>query len=317
MRSPSAATGVLLRGCVFRALGCQPEGEVIPAPTLPSPPPLPTPPEPPETRYLAPGFTGLYFIPGQPLVLAEGSSVFVDVNWVGGDVNWLGGDDFPPSPSSFQIVSDARASELSVTPSTVEFGPRARNASAIFLSAVVDGRAGEAPATYTLEVQPGGTLARGWAYDLSRAKMEITVVEAEPSAPDGDSSAYSCQETRLQALAQGEARESGSWMRSIHGDDLSDYVTSRVALRAVHPRTALSLLAPYRRPGAYREMEGDPPFYRPYPFGFLVDLALQETGDGFEQTMTLARFDDLHLRIETPGCDALEAVCTGATCRVR
>lgn len=317
MRSPSAAKRALLTGCMFLAIGCQPEREVTPAPTLPPPPPPLTPAEPPETRYLAPGFTGLYFIPGKPLVLAEGSSVFVDVNWVGGDVNWVGGDDFPPSPSSFQIVSDAPASELSVTPFTVEVGPRAQNASAIFLSAVVDGRAGEAPATYTLEVRPGGPPAPGWAYDLSRAKMEVTVVEAEPPAPDDDSSAYSCQETRLQALAQGEARDSGSWMRSVHGDDLTDYVTTNVVLRAAHPRTALSLLAPYRRPFAHREMEGDRPFYRPYPFGFLLDLDVRATRVGFEQTMTLAWFDDLHLRLETPGCDTLEAICENGACRVR
>ena len=64
-------------------------------------------------------------------------------------------------------------------------------------------------------------------------------------------------------------------------------------------------------------MEGEPPSYHPYPFGFLFDLGSRETGAGFEQTMTLAWFDDLHLRVDIPGCDSLEAVCEGGTCRLR
>ena len=83
------------------------------------------------------------------------------------------------------------------------------------------------------------------------------------------------------------------------------------------PIQALTLLAPYRRPFAHREVEGDPPLYRPYPFGFLFDLALRDLDTAFEQTMTLVWFDDLHLRPETPGCGALEAICEGGDCRVR
>jgi len=77
------------------------------------------------------------------------------------------------------------------------------------------------------------------------------------------------------------------------------------------------VLAPYRRPFAHREEAGGPPLYRPYPFGFLIDLDLRETGSGFEQAMSLAWFDDLHVRLETPGCDALEAICADGACRVR
>ena len=304
------ASGVVLAGSLVVAPACQPEQAATPAPTLPPPPPPPTTPDPPVTRSLAVGFTGLYFIPGQPLVLAEGQSVFVDINWVGGD-------GFPQNAIAYQIVSDAPADELSATPSTVEVGPRVSNAGAVLVRAIADDRADEAPATYTLEVQPEGPLAEGWAHDLARAKMEVTVVEAEPTPPDDQSQAYSCPETRVQAFAEGGPRDGGDWMRSVHGDDLADYLTSTVTLQTAHPRTALSLVGPYRRPFAHREMEGEPPLYRPYPFGFLFDLALRETGGGFEQVMTLAWFDDVRLRLETPGCDALEGICEDGACRVR
>lgn len=306
------ASVLALTGHLFLAPACQPEQAAPPAPTLPlPPPPRPTPaPEPPRTNYLAPGFTGLYFIPGQPLVLAEGSSVFVDVNWVGGD-------GYPSDPFRFHVVSSAPANELSVVPSTVEVGPRIANAGAVLVSAIADDRADETPATYTLEVQPEGPPASGWAYDFSRAKLEVTIVEAERSTPVSELLGNACSRASLQAAAHSEVRDAGSWMRAVHGDDLTSYFSGEVLLGTSHAGTSLSLLAPYRRPFAYREEEGGPPLYRPYPFGFLFDLDVRETGNGYEAAMNLAWFDDLHVRLETPGCDALEAVCEDAVCRVR
>lgn len=298
----------LVTSTLVLAPACRPEQAAPPAPTLPLPPPPP--PTTPETRYLVPGFTGLHFIPGQPLVLGEGSSVFVDINWVGG-----GG--FPQEAVPYRIVSDAPPSELSVTPSTVEVGPGVNNAGAIILSAVADDRSGEAPATYAVELQAEGPLAEGWAYDLSRAEMRVTVVEAESSPPVEEPSPSACNRISLQPVATGETRDVGSWMRAVHGDDLRHYVSGDILLRTAHPGSALSLLAPYRRPFAHREETGGPPLYRPYPFGFLLDLDLRETGSGFEQAMSLAWFDDLHLRLEIPGCDALEAICEHGACRVR
>ncbi|MCY3747089.1 MAG: hypothetical protein OXH05_12750 [Acidobacteria bacterium] len=298
----------LVTSTLVLAPACQPEQGAPPAPTLPLPPPPP--PTTPETRYLVPGFTGLHFIPGQPLVLGEGSSVFVDINWVGG-----GG--FPQEAVPYRIVSAAPPSELSVTPSTVEVGPGVNNAGAIILSAVADDRSGEVPATYAVEIQPEGPLAGGWAYDLSRAEMQVTVVEAEPSSLLGEPSVTPCDQTSLEAVAHSGTRDVGSWMRAVHGDDLTRYSFGDIQLRAAHPKTFLSLLGPYRRPFAHRETEGGPPLYRPYPFGFLINLDLRETGEGFEQVMTLAWFDDLHLRLENPGCDALETICENGACRVR
>lgn len=296
---------VLLTSCVVLVSGCQPEQVAVPAPTIPPPPP-----EPAATKSLAIGFTGLYFTPGQPLVLSEGSSVFVDINWISGD-------GFPQNSIPHRVVSDAPAAELSVTPSTVEIGPGTANADAILLTAVSDDRVGEAPATYTIEVQALGPLECCWVYDFSRAKMEVTVVEAESPDPTADPFAADCSQTGLQAVAHSDVRDVGSWMRRAHGEDLIRYFSGEIRLRASHPQTALTLLAPYRRPFAHREVEGDPPFYRPYPFGFLFDLALRDLDTALEQTMTLAWFDDLHLRLETPGCDTLEAICEGSDCRER
>ena len=301
----------LVTSTLVLAPACRPEQAAPPAPTLPlPPPPSPTTPVPPETRYLVPGFTGLHFIPGQPLVLGEGSSVFVDINWVGG-----GG--VPQEAVPYRIVSDAPPSELSVTPSTVEVGPGVNNAGAIILSAVADDHSGEVPATYAVELQAEGPPAEGWAYDLSRAEMRVTVVEAESSPPVEEPSPSACDQMSLQAVATGETRDVGSWMRAVHGDDLRHYISGDILLRAAHPGSALSLLAPYRRPFAHREEPGGPPLYRPYPFGFLIDLDLRETGSGFEQAVSLAWFDDLHLRLETPGCAPLEAICDNGACRAR
>ena len=305
------ACALLMTCYLFLEPACQPEQAVPPAPTLPLPPAPPQEtPAPPETRYLAPGFTGLFFIPGQPLVLAEGSSVFVDVNWVGGE-------GFPQDVVPYRVVSDAPPSELSVTPSTVQVGPGVSNADAIILSAVADDRSGEVPATYAVELQAESPLAQGWVYDLSRAKMRVTVVETAQSTPVGEPSAAACDQTSLEAVAHAGMRDVGSWMQAVHGNDLSRYFSGDIRLSAAHSKTALSLLAPYRRPFAHREEAGGPPLYRPYPFGFLFDLNLRETGEGFEQVMTLAWFDDLRLHLEIPGCDALEAICEGGACRVR
>ena len=107
-------------------------------------------------------------------------------------------------------------------------------------------------------------------------------------------------------------------MRALYGEELREYISGEIRLRAVHPNTVLSLLAPYRQPFTHdEEEETERPTDRPYPFGFLIDLGARDFANGFERTLSLAWFDDLEVRVETPGCDALEAVCTGATCRIR
>ena len=306
-----STTAVLLTAGVVFGPGCESEQPPPPAPTLPLPPPPPpsVAPDPPETNQLIPGFTGLYFTPGQPLVLAEGSSVFVDVNWVSGGDVWR-------EPTRYQIVSGVPPTELSVSPSTVEIGPGAGNGDAVLLTAVADDQPGEEPKTYTVHVRAGERAVTGWAWDFSRTQMQVTVVEAESPPAVEEPSPPACDRMSLQALANREARDVGSWMRAVHGDDLRHYVSGDILLHAAHPETTLSFLAPYRRPFARREEAGGPPLYRPYPFGFLIDLDLRETGSGFEQAMSLAWFDDLHLRLETPGCAPLEAICENGACRV-
>ncbi|MDE3260429.1 MAG: hypothetical protein OYL41_00470 [Acidobacteriota bacterium] len=306
------ATAVLLTAGVVLGSGCQSEQPPPPTPTLPSPPPPPptTTPDPPETNDLIPGFTGLYFTPGQPLVLAEGSSVFVDVNWVGGGDVWR-------EPTRYQVVSGAPPTELSVTPSTVEIGPGTGNADAVLLTAVADDQPGEVPETYTIHLRAGEQAVTGWAWDFSRTQMQVTIVEAESPPLRDEPFSSACDPMSLRAVTDGETRDVGSWMRAVHGDDLRHYVSGDILLRATHPGSALTLLAPYRRPFAHREEAGGSPLYRPYPFGFLIDLDLRETGSGFEQAMSLAWFDDLHLRLETPGCAPQEAICENGACRVR
>ena len=88
-------------------------------------------------------------------------------------------------------------------------------------------------------------------------------------------------------------------------------------VRTTHPKAALSRLAPHRRALAYREEEGGPLLSRPYPFGFLFDPSLRETRGGFEPTINLAWFDGLHMPLETPGCESLEAACDDGACRGR
>ena len=131
------AVGLLL------GLGCQSEQSAVPRPTtLPAPaPPAPTPPEEPATNYLVPGFTGLYFTPGEPLLLTEGSTVFVGVNWL---------DSYGSPNMRLRILFDAPPGELSVTPS-VEIGPRLRNLDAVSLTAVADESRGGGPG----DLQPG------------------------------------------------------------------------------------------------------------------------------------------------------------------
>ena len=215
-----------------------------------------------------------------------------------------------------RILSDAPPGELSVTPS-VEIGPRLRNPDAVSLTAVADDREGEAPATYNLEIQGPLPLAPGWAYDLSRAKMQVTVLDGD-SGPGEDSASFGCHETSLLAVAHRDTRDAGSWMRALYGEELREYISGEILVRSAHPKAVLSLLSPYRRPFAHdEEEEAERPTDRPYPFGFLIDLGSRDFANGFERTLSLAWFDDLEVRVETPGCDALEAVCTAAACRLR
>ena len=145
-----------------------------------------------------------------------------------------------------RILSDAPPGELSVTPS-VEIGPRLRNPDALLLTAVADDREREAPATYNLEIQGPLPLAPGWADDLSRAKMQVTVLDGD-SGPGEDSESFGCDETSLLAVAHRDTRDAGSWMRALYGEELREYISGEIRLRAVHPKAVLSLLAPYRQP---------------------------------------------------------------------
>ena len=106
-------------------------------------------------------------------------------------------------------------------------------------------------------------------------------------------------------------------MRGGHGDDLTECSGAHVVC-APHSRRrrfpdSLRTGDPWRT----GKKKGGPLLSRPYPFGFLFDPSLRETRGGFEPTINLAWFDGLHMPLETPGCESLEAACDDGACRGR
>lgn len=98
------------------------------------------------------------------------------------------------------------------------------------------------------------------------------------------------------------------------GDLGTEYRSAEVRPRTPDGHAELRLLADYQQL-PYGDF-GDA--YNLVPVMFALDLDLEERDAGFEQTLSLAWFDELRLRATQPGCAPIELHCTGrGGCRTR
>ena len=285
---------------VLFAAGCQSHtSDSPPSPTSP-PAPAEPPPPPPELRFVPFGFGGPLFQPDAALHLQPGHVLHIPVMTAGGDFT---GDGQNPGVSIF-VRTDAPPTILSVSPQIWVGGFSAPGL--VEIQAVESASSGEPRETYGvwLEEDPTVMWAEGWGPAIDDRALRIAVVET-PSPPP------SCETLELRAGVAAGRRDGGTRARLTFGAFADDFRSGTITLRTDHPDTSLSLLSRYKMPYEDLDPESDRARvqYHLYPTTFAFGLEFRETAGGFEQTMSLGWFDELHLRAEAPGCDAVDLSC--------
>ena len=279
--------------------GCQSgTGDPPPLPVSP-PPPAPEPP-PEEIRLVPTGFGGPLFQPNSTLPVTPGTVLKLPVMTVFNDFTR---DGQRPGLSIF-VRTDAPPAVLSASPQ-VWVGGRG-DPGLVEVRVSPGAPSGERSAAFRvwLEEDPNEQWAPGWGLGLDATPLRVRVVEpmAQP-AP--------CEQLELTGRVAPGIRDGGDRAQLTFGSLAAEFHSSTITLRADHPETSLTLLSQYRMPYEDLDPESDRARVRfnPYPTAFALGLGFRESGAGFEQTMSLGWFDELHLRAEAPGCDPVNLSC--------
>lgn len=280
---------------VLLAAGCRQDSGAAPAsPASPTPPPA----MPEELRLVPFAFGGPLFQPETRLRLARGARIVIPVVTNAPRLVEAG------PGVSILVRTDAPQAVLSVSPSVNVLGSSAPGL--VEIQALQGTSRGGRPDTYRvwLETDPADRWAPGWGPDVDETPLRIAVVEPPAPAPR-------CGTLELTAEGVAGNGEGGTRARLTFGSVADDFRSGTITLAADHPETSLSLLSRYRMPYADLDPESDRARVRfhLYPTSFAFGLGLRETPGGFEQTMSLGWFDELHLRAEAPGCEAVELSC--------
>ena len=280
---------------VSLASGCGSGDEA--APTAPASPPAP-PSTPAELRLVPIGFGGPLFQPDATLRIARGARIILPVMTSAPRLVEAG-----PGVSVL-VRTDAPQSVLSVSPKVWVAG--SDNPGLVEVQTLAGSVTSEPSGAYRvwLEEDPAAQWAPGWGPEVDAGAVRIAVEETRPPPP-------ACESLELTARAATGEGDGGERARLTFGAAAATYSSGAITLRTDHPETSLSLLSRYRMPYEDLDPESDRArvTYRPYPTAFAFGLRFRETGVGFEQTMTLGWFDDLHLRAEAPGCDPVQLSC--------
>ena len=278
-------------------------------PSAPVSPPPPAPQPQPEAIRLVPmGFRGPLFQPNVPLRLEPGKRITVPVMTA---VRDFGSRDGIPG-ILIRVRTDAPPTILTVNEEVAVLGSGAPGL--VEIHALRSTTGSEPSVTYSiwLEEHPEQRWAPGWGLGLDQRRLRVAVAEAAPPpAP--------CERLELTGRVAPGTRGGGIRARLTFGPLADDFRSGTITLRADHPETSLSLLSQYRMPYEDLDPESDRARvrYHLYPTAFALGLEFRETTAGFEQTMTLGWFDDVRLRAEAPGCDAVNLSCDDdGRCRV-
>ena len=295
--------GLLL--ALLALAACGEDTAVTPAPLPPPPPPEPPPPPSPGPDAIPVGFGGVLSPPGTALTLHPGTEFVIPV-MVDGDVGeavdnpaWTG--------IPVRVVTDAPAAVLSVPG---ELTVEGRQEPDLLRVRALDS-AEVAPAVYAvhLEAPPEGLPEfLGLSFRLETEPIRFRLVDR---APAGEADCG-----RLSLGPRGGIRrgDGGALGENWFGDSGSDFRSAELVPRAPGPDAELRLVDAYQQLpyGVLGEA------YNLVPVMFAHGLDLEETAGGFEQTLSLAWFDELTLRASVPGCAPVTLRCDdGGRCRTR
>ena len=277
------------------AAACQPGAGTAPPATTPSPA---SDPPPVEVRRVPFSFGGPLFQPDATLRIRAGTGLVVPVMT---NLQGLGGDG---EGVSILVRTDAPPEALLVPPAVSVVG--SAEPGLVEIRAPGEVSRGEPTETYRiwLEADPGIRWAAGWEPQVDETAVHVAV-DAAPAAPPR------CERLQFTARVHPDARDGGERARLTFGSIADDFRAGTITLVADHPETSLTLLSRYRMPYADLDPESDRARVRfhLYPTSFAFGLGLRETPGGFEHTMSLGWFDEMHFRAEAPGCDAVELFC--------
>lgn len=295
----------LLLGLLALA-GCGEDTGMTPAPLPPPPPPPPEPPPPsPGPNAIPVGFGGVLPPPGTALTLHPGTEFVIPV-MVDGDLGeavanpaWAG--------IPVRVVTDAPAAVLSVPDELTVEGRQEPDL--LRIRALESAEAAQEVYTVQLEAPPEGLPEFfGLSFRLESEPVRIRLVDPGPTQT------ADCGRLLLRprgAVRRGNGNALGeSWF----GDPGSAFRSAELVLRAPGPDAALRLVDTYQQ----LPYGGLGEAYNLVPVMFAHGLDLEETAEGFEQTLSFAWFDELSLRATVPGCAPVELRCDdGGRCRTR
>ncbi|MCY4057277.1 MAG: hypothetical protein OXG44_04670 [Gammaproteobacteria bacterium] len=296
--------GLLLALVAFA--GCGEDAPITPAPLPPpiAPPPEPPPPS-PAPDAIPVGFGGVLPAPGAALTLHPGAE-FVVLVMVDGDLGeavdnpaWTG--------IPVRVATDAPAAVLSV-PAGLTVAAR-REPDLLRIRALESAEV--APEVYTvhLEAPPGGLPELpGLSFRLESEPVRLRLVDPGPAGP------ADCGRLALRPRAGVRRGDGGALGENWFGDLGSHFRSADLVLRSPGTDVELRLL------DAYQQLPygGSGEAYNLVPVMFAHGLELEETDGEFEQTLSLAWFDELTLRATVPGCTPLTLRCDDrGRCRTR
>lgn len=295
-------TGLVL--ALLALVGCGDDAPVTPAPLPPPPEPPPPPPE-PGPDAIPVGFGGVLPASGAALTLHPGMEFVIPV-MVDGDVSeavrnpaWTG--------IPLRVVTDAPAAVLSVPG---ELTVEARREPDLLRVRALES-AEMAPAVYTvhLEAPPEGLPELfGLSFRVESEPVRFQLADPGPTEP------ADCSRLALRPAGGVRRGDGGALGENWFGDLGGGFRSAELQLRAPGPDAELRLVEAYQQ----LPYGGLGDAYNLVPVMFAHGLDLEATAGGFEQTLSLAWFDELTLRATVPGCAPVTLRCDDrGRCRTR
>ena len=265
------------------------------------------PPPPPDPDAIPVGFGGVLPAPGTALTLHPGTEFLIPVMADADLSDYVRRSGWTGIP--VRVVTDAPAGVLSVPGDVLAQGWE--EPVVLTIRARDPGESAGFDETYEVRLEPpeeGFPDLFGLSFRLESQSVQIRIADPGP-AETAD-----CDGLSLAAAGAVRRGDGGSVGESWFADIGSDYRSADLTLRSPVSNAELRLIADYQ-PLPYGDF-GDA--YNLFPVMFALALDLEETPAGFEQTLSLAWFDELQLRAEVFGCAPIELHCNDrGRCRTR